>query len=406
MSGPLAGISVLDLTRVLAGPWATQLLADYGADVIKVERPGAGDDTRKWGPPWLRDSDGTETGESAYFLAANRNKRSITVDIAVADGQQIISDLAAVSDVIVENFRVGTMHRFGLGVNALQEINPRLVYCSISAFGQQSSRAAEPGYDAMIQAAAGLMSVTGRSAKQGGEPRKVGIAIADIMTGMYATTAIIAALFRRQASGAGDYIDLSLYDSQVAWLANQGMNFLVGGEVPERLGNAHPNIVPYQSVATKDGYLMLAVGNDRQFADCVDCLGLAELAADARFASNAARVEHREALIELLQRRFSEQPSRHWIDRLRARNIPASSIDTVDTVLSDSFADERNLVQRLVHPYSDRLPSISNPVRFRDAPVEYRAAPPTLGQHTQQILENDLGYSPERIQSLRDAGVV
>ena len=323
VNGALNGIRVLDVSRVLAGPWAGQLLADYGADVIKIERPGCGDDTRSWGPPWLRDADGNETDQSAYFLAANRNKRSVTLNLAHGDGQQILRELALKSDILIENFKVGTMRRFGLDAGTLRRENPGLIYCSVSAYGQTGSRSAEPGYDAMIQGAAGLMSITGPAADEGGGPQKVGVAVADLMAGMYAATAILAALAARQSGGSGQFIDLSLYDSQVAWLANQNMNYLISGEAPVRQGSAHPNIVPYQAFATADGHLMLAVGNDRQFASCMQCLKYAELASDPRFSSNADRVRNRALLIPLLSERMGQRKTAHWLQAFAEHAVPA-----------------------------------------------------------------------------------
>ena len=406
MSGPLEGLKVLDLSRILAGPWATQLLADYGADVIKIERPGSGDDTRRWGPPWLLDDRGSPTDESAYFLSTNRNKRSVTVDIALPAGQAVIRDLARHCDVMLENFKVGTLRRYGLDYAALKAQDEALVYCSISAYGQTASRSQEPGYDAMIQAEAGLMSVTGESAAAGGEPRKVGVAVADIMTGMYAVTAILAALLQRRQSGVGQYIDLSLYDTQAAWLANQSMNYLIGDRVPERHGNAHPNIVPYQSFRTADGHLVIAVGNDLQFRACAECLGLDSLGHDARFRRNADRVEHREQLITLMQGRMAQESTEHWMRKLTNRQVPAAPINDLAAVYGGAYARERELVQTLAHPLAAALPTVSNPVRFSSSTIEYRAAPPLLGQHTHEVLREELGYTDERIRSLSEAGAV
>ncbi|MEQ9563444.1 MAG: CoA transferase, partial [Woeseiaceae bacterium] len=327
MNAPLHGIKVIDLSRVLAGPWATQLLADYGAEVIKVEKPGDGDDTRHWGPPWLESSRPGTARESAYFLSTNRHKRSITVDLSVPEGQRIVADLAADADIFVENFRVGTMQKFGLHSAALLERNPRLIYCSISAYGQNGSRSGRPGYDAMMQAEGGLMSITGEPDEQGGTPQKVGVAISDIMTGMYATTAILAALEARHRSGTGQFIDLSLYHCQVAWLANQGQNYLLSGKAPGRLGTAHPNIVPYQSFRTSDGNIMLAVGNDRQFTDCLACIGCGDLLQDSRFSTNAGRVEHREELIARLSSAFMLKTSAEWLEILSKKNIPAGRVN-------------------------------------------------------------------------------
>lgn len=394
---------VLDLTRVLAGPWASQLLADYGAEVIKVERPVTGDDTRHWGPPWLTDNHGRQTAESAYFLSANRNKRSITANLGHADGASLVRDLAAVSDVLMENFRVGTMSRFGLGFDELSALNPSLVYCSISAYGQTGSRAKRPGYDAMIQASGGLMSVTG---EVDGPPQKVGVAIADIMAGMYATTAILAAVVARRETGRGQYIDVPLYDSQVAWLANQNMNFLVGNDVPGRLGTAHPNLVPYQAFRTADGYLMLAVGNDAQFAACCECLGIPEAATDDRFATNADRVRFRAELVALLANAFAGRETSDWLSRLGDRGVPAGPINTVADVLSDSYAAERQLVRSLPHAGGGDAPTVANPVRFSATPVDYRHAPPVLGEHTDEVLSEVLGLDGARIRALRDSGAI
>lgn len=405
-TAPLQGLRVLDLSRVLAGPWATQLLGDYGADVIKVERPGSGDDTRQWGPPWLTGRDGGETGESAYFLAANRNKRSITVDIAQPSGQQIVRELAAKSDVLIENFRAGSLARYGLDQASLLEAFPNLIYCSITAYGQSGSRASEPGYDAMMQASAGLMSITGSPGEEGGLPQKVGVAISDIMAGMYATTAILAALHAREKTGRGQFIDVPLYDSQVAWLANQGMNYLVSGEVPRRLGSGHPNLVPYQAFETSDGFLMLAVGNERQFRSCAECLGRAELADLPEFSTNAARVRYRRELVAILADCFRRRSTAEWLEKLRQQGVPAGAINDLDAVFSGPQVTEAQLVRHLRHPLSDSVPTIANPVRFSKTPVEYRAAPPLLGEHTVALLRDELGYTDAAIDELRKAGAI
>jgi crotonobetainyl-CoA:carnitine CoA-transferase CaiB-like acyl-CoA transferase len=397
---------VLDLTRVLAGPWASQLLADYGADVIKVERPGGGDDTRSWGPPWLTDEAGVPTSDSAYFLSANRNKRSIAVELSDPRGQRLIRELAARSDVVMENFRVGTLERFGLDYDSLSAGHPGLILCSISAYGQSGSRARRPGYDAMIQASGGLMSVTGEPDEAGGGPLKVGVAIADIMAGMYATTAILAALVSRRDTGLGQAIDVPLYDSQVAWLANQNMNYLVGGECPGRLGSGHPNLVPYQSFETRDGHLMLAVGNDRQFARLTDCLGLPAIAGDSRFSTNAARVAHREALIALLAEAFRTRTTGDWLGELGRAGVPAGPINTIADVFSEDYAAERGFVQSLPHATAGDVPGVANPVRFSATPVDYRCAPPVLGEHTRTVLRHDLGMSEETIDELAAEGVI
>ena len=403
---PLEGLRVLDLTRVLAGPWATQLLADYGADVIKVERPGSGDDTRHWGPPWLSARNGSQTRESAYFLSANRNKRSVTIDLSHSSGQRIIRELAAKSDVLIENFRAGSLARYGLDQESLRAAFPRLIYCSITAYGQHGPRASEPGYDAMMQASAGLMSITGAPDEEGGGPQKVGVAISDIMAGMYATTAILAALHAREKSGRGQFIDVPLYDSQVAWLANQGMNYLVSGEVPRRLGTGHPNLVPYQAFETSDGFLMLAVGNDRQFRSCVECLGCAELASVGKFSTNASRVEHRRELIAILADAFRRRSTADWLEDLRTQRVPAGPINDLGTVFTGPEAAEAQLVRHLAHPLADSVPTISNPVRFSETPVDYREAPPLLGEHTRALLREDLGYTDAAIDELRESGVI
>jgi crotonobetainyl-CoA:carnitine CoA-transferase CaiB-like acyl-CoA transferase len=406
MSGSLSGIRVLDLSRVLAGPWATQLLGDYGADVIKVERPGSGDDTRHWGPPWLHDREQGPGRESAYFLATNRNKRSLAVDLSSTPGQELVCELAANTDVIVENFKAGTLARWGLDPERLRQQNPGLIVCTISAFARDSSRADEPGYDAMIQAAGGLMSITGAPDEDGGEPQKVGVAIADIMCGMYAASAIIAALHERTGSGRGQSIEVPLYDSQVAWLANQAMNYLVGGTVPGRLGTAHPNIVPYQAFRTADGYIMVAVGNDRQFADCMHCCDLSDVAGDSRFQRNEDRLANRGELVARMSAALERESSDHWLRRLTEVGVPCGPINDIGEVFSGSYAEERELVRTLKHPYDETLPTVANPVRFSSSKVGYRSAPPLLGEHTEEVLADWLGYSEETISRLKKAGTI
>lgn len=406
MSGPLSGIKVLDLSRVLAGPWASQLLADYGADVIKIERPGSGDDTRLWGPPWLADDSGKATAESAYFLSANRNKKSVTADLSQPGGQALVKDLALKADILIENFRVGTLARYGLDADSLQELNPRLIYCSISAYGQTGSRSMLPGYDAMMQAEAGLMSITGASDAEGGRPQKVGVAIADIMTGMYAVTAVLAALHARHRDDIGQNIDLSLYETQVAWLANQAQNYLITGRPPVRLGTAHPNLVPYQTFETTDGDVMLAVGNERQFVACMNCLNLGELAAEKRFATNDARVRNRSELIALMSNRMRLKSSAHWLAQLTTAGVPAGRINDLQSVFSDAYAAEAGLVQQVPHALAERVPTVSNPVHFSKTPVEYRSAAPILGQHTEEVLRDALKYSASQIAALRQNGAI
>jgi len=387
------------MSRVLAGPWAGQLLGDFGADVIKIERPECGDDTRQWGPPWLDDSESV----SAYFLSANRNKRSVTVNIAAGAGQALIRELAAEADVLLENYKIGTLARYGLGPDELLKLNPRLIYCSISAFGQTGSRASEPGYDAMIQASAGLMSITG---SESGGPQKVGVAISDIMAGMYATTAILAALNARAESGRGQHIDVPLYDSQVAWLANQNMNFLISGTAPARMGTAHPNLVPYQAFETRDGNLMLTVGNDRQFRSCCDVFELPQIKIDPRFATMKKRIQNRDLLIPILQSRLRERESSEWLALLLEQGVPAGPVNDIAEVLSNQHARERNLVRHIRNSENISVPTVSNPVEFAETPVCYEHAPPALGEHTNEVLREWLGYSDARIEALRKNAVI
>lgn len=402
MSGPLENIRILDMSRILAGPWATQLLGDYGADVLKIEKPGSGDDTRHWGPPWL---DG-EDAESAYFLSANRNKRSATVNIASLAGQEIIRALSEQSDVLLENYRHGTLAGYGLGPDEMLKLNPRLIYCSISSFGQSGSRADQPGYDAMIQASAGLMSVTGPPPTDPGGPQKVGVAISDIMAGMYATTAILAALHARSISGLGQHIDVPLYDSQVAWLANQNMNFLIGGTSPQPMGTAHPNLVPYQAFQTSDSNLMLAVGNDRQFVACCMVLGLDALADDSRFNTMSTRIDNRNALIPQLESKFRERETDDWLARLLEADVPAGPINDIAEVLTNDYAREKGLVRELRNGNDVSVPLVSNPVSFGTTPVRYDKAPPLLGEHTDEVLRERLGYSDAKIEALRQDEVI
>ncbi|HEX9180220.1 MAG TPA: CaiB/BaiF CoA-transferase family protein [Burkholderiales bacterium] len=405
--GPLAHLRVLDLSRVLAGPWAGQVLADLGAEVIKIERPGAGDDTRAWGPPWLKDADGRETGESAYYLSCNRGKKSVTVDISRPQGQDIVRALAAKSDILLENFKVGALARYRLAWPDLQSLNPGLIYCSISGFGQEGPYRDRAGYDFMIQAMGGLMSVTGEpDSAPGGGPVKVGVAIADIMTGMYAATGVLAALARRALTGRGEYLDLALLDVEVAMLANQAMNYLVSGQPPGRLGNAHPNIVPYQAFRTRDGNLALAVGNDRQFAKFCEIAGQLELASDPRFATNAARVQHRAALVPLIADLMTDRGTAEWIAALEPAGVPCGPINTLDQVFADPQVRHRGLRVEPEHPTAGSVPLVASPLRFSGAPAQDGAPPPTLGQHTREVLEHLLGLAPERIQAMRSDGVI
>ncbi len=404
--GPLTGIRVLDLSRILAGPWAGQLLADYGADVIKIEQPHTGDETRRWGPPWLEDHDGNPLSDAAYYLAANRNKRAMTCNLAHPEGKAIVLELASDADVIIENFRTGTMQRFGLDAATLRKANDRLIYCSITAYGQTGSKSAEPGYDAMIQAAGGLMSVTGEPAEQGGRPQKVGVAVADIMAGMYASTAILAALHRRSETGQGEAIDVPLFDSQVAWLANQAMNYLVGGITPERHGTGHPNLVPYQAFPTADGDVMIAVGSDRQFERCMHALGLTDFAEDPRFRRNADRVSHREALLAGMSTVTAGRPTGYWIRKLREAGVACGPINDIAAVFQDPQIAEAGLVSSLKRDDAGAIPSVLNPVRFESCDRRADLAPPALGEHTDRILGDELGYSAEKIAALRADGAI
>lgn len=401
--GALDGIRVLDLSRVLAGPTAGQILADLGADVVKIERPGRGDDTRQWGPPWLRDAAGAETAESAYYLGANRGKRSVAVDLAQAEGAHLVADLAGHADIVLENFRVGGLARYGLDYASLAAQHPRLIYCSITGFGQTGPYAERPGYDSMIQAMGGLMSITGPA---DGEPQKVGVAIADVMSGLYAAIAVLAALHHRERSGEGQHIDLALLDVQVAGLANQAMNYLVGGDVPGRLGNAHPNIVPYQTFAASDGYFMLAVGNDGQFRRLCTELGLDELAGDERFVTNAARVQNRDVLVARLAGVLATGTRADWLRRLEAAGVPCGPVNTVDEVFADAQVRARGLVADADHPLAGTVPLVASPLRLSGSPVAQPGAPPLLGQHTDEVLRDILGLDAATRERLRADGVI
>jgi glutaryl-CoA transferase len=385
--GALSHLKVLDLSRVLAGPWASQILADLGAEVIKIERPDVGDDTRSWGPPFMSDPEGAPTAESAYFLSTNRGKQSVCVDIKSPEGQATLRTLAAGCDVLIENFKAGDAARYGLGYEALAAINPALVYCSITGFGQTGPLRERPGYDFMIQAMAGLMSVTGQpDGAEGAGPQKVGVALTDIMTGLYATIGILAALAERDRSGLGQHVDMALFDVTVAALANQASNYLVGGINPVRLGNAHPNIVPYQSFVVKDGHLVVAVGNDQQYRRFVEVLGCPELAGDPRFATNGDRVRNRDALVPLLQGKMLERGKDEWLELLEAAKVPVGPINTVAEVFAQPQVAARDMRVTVPHPQNPGLTLVGNPIKLSRTPVEYHRAPPTLGQHTEQVL--------------------
>lgn len=396
----LDGVRILDLSRVLAGPWATQMLGDLGAEVIKVEKPGAGDDTRGWGPPWHGEG---ESREAAYFLAANRNKKSLAIDIAKPEGQALVRRLAEKSDVLVENFKAGGLQRYGLDYQSLREINPRLIYCSITGFGQTGPRAAEAGYDLMIQAMSGFMSITG---EPDGEPQRAGVAIIDVMTGLHAAVAILAALRQRDATGEGQAIDLALFDVAMSCLANQASNYLVSGKAPMRQGNTHPNIVPYQLFATADGLMILAVGNDAQFARFAGIAGHGEWAADPRFASNAARVGHRETLVPMIAEAMRRRTTGDWIAALNQAGIPCGPVNDIAAALADPQAAQRGLVQHLPDGLGNTAPSVASPLRLSASSRDDDRAPPHLGQHSAAVLADILGLEAEEIEALHKDRVI
>jgi crotonobetainyl-CoA:carnitine CoA-transferase CaiB-like acyl-CoA transferase len=409
--GALDGVRVLDLSRVLAGPWCTQTLADLGAEVIKVERPSddthpGGDDTRGWGPPFLKDRQGQDTAEAAYFLGANRNKRSITIDISVPSGQALVRQMAAQCDVLVENYKVGDMSRYGLDASSLCALNPRLVYCSITGFGQTGPYRDRAGYDYAVQGMGGLMSVTGeRDDLPGGGPQKVGVAVADLFTGMYATVAILAALRHRDATGLGQVIDMALLDTQVAMLANLGANYLVTRQAPRRAGNAHQNIVPYQVFEVADGHLILAVGNDAQFTRFCQVAGCSELPQDERFATNANRVRHRQVLVPLLAQTLLQRSRSDWLSALEAAKVPCGPINNMADVFADPQVLHRQMTAKINHPLSDALELVSSPMKLSQTPVQLRRPPPLLGQHTDEVLA-ELGFDQAQRQRLREEGVL
>ena len=404
--GALQGVRVLDLSRVLAGPWCTQTLADLGADVVKVERPGSGDDTRGWGPPFLKDSAGNDTAEAAYYLGANRNKRSITVDLAHPEGQALLRRLAAQCDVVVENFKVGDMARYGLDAATLRALNPRLVYCSITGFGQTGPYRDRAGYDYAIQGIGGLMSVTGeRDDLPGGGPQKVGVAVADLFTGLYATIGILAALRHRDATGEGQVLDMALLDTQVAMLANLGANYLVTKKAPARAGNAHQNIVPYQVFEVADGHLILAVGNDGQFQKFCAVAGCPALASDPRFIKNADRVRHRAALVPLLEPVLRQRAKADWLAALEAAKVPCGPINHLGEVFADPQVQAREMVTHWPHPLAGEIELVASPIKLSATPVARHRPPPLLGQHTDEVLA-EFGLSPAECQRLREQRVI
>jgi crotonobetainyl-CoA:carnitine CoA-transferase CaiB-like acyl-CoA transferase len=405
--GALSHLRVLDLSRVLAGPWSGQILADLGADVIKVERPGTGDDTRAWGPPFLRDARGENTSEAAYYLSANRNKRSVTIDFTRPEGQRLVRELAAKSDIVIENFKVGGLASYGLDYQSLKALNPKLIYCSITGFGQTGPYAKRAGYDFMIQGLGGLMSLTGRpEGEEGAGPVKVGVALTDILTGLYSTVAILAALAHRDQSGLGQHIDMALLDVQVACLANQAMNYLTTGTPPRRLGNAHPNIVPYQDFPTADGDFILTVGNDGQFRKFAEVAGQPQWADDPRFATNKQRVAHRAELIPLIRQATVFKTTAQWVSELEQAGVPCGPINDLAQMFKDPQVLARGLAVNIEHPLAGTVPQVASPIRLSETPVEYRQAPPLLGEHTESVLKEVLGLDAGAVHELRSAGVL
>ena len=403
MAGALKGIKVIDLSRILAGPWASQMLADFGAQVIKIERPNKGDDTRYWGPPFIKEKTSPQPPQAAYFHSTNRNKQSIAIDIQHETGQQIIKDLVKNADVFIENFKVGALAKYGLDYPKLKLLNPNLIYCSITGFGQTGPSSERAGYDAMIQGEGGLMSITGVA---NGEPMKAGVALTDIMTGLYSSNAILAALMARNHINKGQYIDIALLDVQVSTLANQGLNYLATGNNPKRQGNAHPNIVPYQTFNTSDGIMMLAIGNDTQFRKFCQLVERPEIADNPNFQTNEQRVINRESLIEHLSKILLSQPTVWWINQLETLDIPCGPINTLQEVFNHSQIKHRNLVRKIPDNCSKQIYTIASPINLSETPLQYRTAAPNLSEHCEQILSSELGYDSEKIQHLRENGIV
>lgn len=407
MNTALGHLKVLDLTRILAGPWATQNLADLGAEVIKIERPRVGDDTRTWGPPFLKDAEGRETQDSSYFLSANRGKQSVTVDLANPDGQEIIRQLVLDADVLVENYKVGTLARYGLGYEDLRAINPRLVYCSVTGFGQSGPYAALPGYDYVFQGMGGLMSITGvPDGQPGAAPMKSGIAITDLLTGMYATSAILAALEHRHVSGKGQYIDMSLMDCIVTISSYQAINYFLSGKIPERMGNAHSNMVPYQVFKCREGDIIIAVGNDSQYAAFCNVIDRPLLATDPQYRTGPQRNRNREALIPLIAEAMAVRTMEAWVTLLEANNVPCGPIHNMKQVFEDAQVMHRDMQLSLPHSAGVNAPSVANPIRLSETPIRYGRSAPTLGEHNQAILHGRLGLSDDRIAELKARGVV
>jgi crotonobetainyl-CoA:carnitine CoA-transferase CaiB-like acyl-CoA transferase len=402
---PLEGVRIFDLTRILAGPTCTQLLGDLGADVIKVEKPGVGDDTRTWGPPYVKGPDGQDTNESAYYLSANRNKRSITLDLQTPSGIALAKKLISKCDVLIENFKVGGLSKLGLGYEDIKQEFPTLVYCSVTGFGQTGPYASRAGYDFLAQGLGGIMSITG---DPDGEPMKVGVGIADVMTGMYASTAILAALRHRDATGEGQHIDTCLLDTQVSWLINEGTNYLVSGKIPKKLGNEHPNIVPYKVFATSNGHVILAVGNDRQFQDWCTAAGAHDLKNNPLYATNPLRIANRETLYQAMPSFMENKTTEEWLVELGELKVPCSPVNNIKQVFDDHHVQHRGMRIEMDHHAagSGKVPLIGNPVKMSGTPPQYRLAPPTLGQHTEEVLEELLDYNEEQIQSLKDESIV
>ena len=407
MSGPLSHIRVLDLSRVLAGPWAGQNLADLGAEVIKVERPKFGDDSRTYGPPWVKDRQGQDTKDSAYFTSANRGKKSITLNISQPEGQKLVRELARMCDVLIENYKFGDLARYGLAYDDLKQINPRLIYCSVTGFGQTGPYREHPGYDFMIQGMGGMMSVTGEpDGAPGGGPQRAGVPVADIITGMYASIAICAAIAHRAETGVGQQLDLALLDSQIALLAYQNTNYFATGKPPKRIGNLHPNIVPYQPFRTRDGNVILACANDNLYRKFCHAAGCPELAEDARFASNGKRVENRAEMTRLLQEVMGKRSTREWVELLEGAGIPNGPINDLGQVYEEPQVKARGIKVELDHPVAGKLPTVASPMRFSATPVEYKLAPPLLGQHTEEVLRDLLKLDTAAIAQLRADGIV
>ncbi|HCJ28865.1 MAG TPA: CoA transferase [Pseudomonas sp.] len=404
--GALSGIRVLDLSRVLAGPWCGQVLADLGAEVIKVERPRVGDDTRGWGPPYMKTPEGENSAEASYYQSANRNKLSVSINIATPEGQELVRALASTSDVLIENYKAGSLAKYGLDYESLSKINPRLVYCSITGFGQTGPRAEEPGYDFVIQGMGGLMSITGeKDGVPGAGPQKVGVAVADVMTGLYSTIAIQAALLAREKTGRGQHCDMALLDVQVATLGNQSQNYLSTGRSPGRQGNAHVNIVPYQVFKARDMDFIIACGNDTQFLALCEAIGLPELPVDPRFTKNADRVRNREAIVDLLSEHFLKDTADNWVTRIHAVKVPVGVINDVGRALAEPQVLARDMLVNIPHPMNPDFKMVGSPVKLSDTPVEYKRPAPRLGEHTEKVL-SELGLDAAKLAELKEKGII